>query len=119
MPGAVAGVGDARRGDGVRVIAGGLGAGRAGTGRGDVEEDRDVAAEFAGQPGMVAAGLQRTASRGTQPSIAAGICLLGINCTNHEKYLMDTLKFADKKVILPGGTKEGLKMLPEFKYATG
>ncbi len=31
----------------------------------------------------------------------------------------DTLKFADKKVILPGGSKEGLKMLPEFKYATG
>ena len=31
----------------------------------------------------------------------------------------DTLKFADNKVTLPGGTKEGLKMLPEFKYATG
>jgi hypothetical protein len=31
----------------------------------------------------------------------------------------ETLKFVDKKVILPGGTKEGLKMLPEFKYATG
>jgi PRC-barrel domain len=31
----------------------------------------------------------------------------------------DTLKFAGNKVILPGGTKEGLKMLPEFKYATG
>ena len=30
----------------------------------------------------------------------------------------ETLKFADKKVRLPGGTKEGLKMLPEFKYAT-
>ena len=30
----------------------------------------------------------------------------------------DTLKFADKKVVLPGGTKEGLKMLPEFKYTT-
>jgi hypothetical protein len=30
----------------------------------------------------------------------------------------DTLKFNDKKVILPGGTKEGLKALPEFKYAT-
>jgi hypothetical protein len=30
----------------------------------------------------------------------------------------DTLKFADKKVVLPGGTKEGLRMLPEFKYAT-
>ena len=31
----------------------------------------------------------------------------------------ETLKFADKRVRLPGGTKEGLKMLPEFKYATG
>jgi len=30
----------------------------------------------------------------------------------------ETLKFADKKIMLPGGTKEGLKMLPEFKYAT-
>ena len=30
----------------------------------------------------------------------------------------ETLKFADNKVVLPGGTKEGLKMLPEFKYAT-
>jgi hypothetical protein len=31
----------------------------------------------------------------------------------------DTLNFAANKVTLPGGTKEGLKMLPEFKYATG
>ena len=31
----------------------------------------------------------------------------------------DLLKFGDNKVILPGGTKEGLKMLPEFKYASG
>ena len=30
----------------------------------------------------------------------------------------DPLTFADKKVTLPGGSKEGLKMLPEFKYAT-
>jgi hypothetical protein len=31
----------------------------------------------------------------------------------------DNLKFAaDKKIVLPGGSKEGLKMLPEFKYAT-
>ena len=28
----------------------------------------------------------------------------------------DTLKFSDNKVTLPDGTKEGLKMLPEFKY---
>jgi len=29
----------------------------------------------------------------------------------------DSLKFiADKKIILPGGSKDGLKMLPAFKY---
>ena len=31
----------------------------------------------------------------------------------------ETLKFLDQKVALPGGSKEGLKMLPEFKYVTG
>ncbi len=30
----------------------------------------------------------------------------------------DSLTFADKKMTLPGGSKEGLKMLPESKYAT-
>lgn len=30
----------------------------------------------------------------------------------------DTLKFGDNKVALPGGTQDGLKMLPEFKYAS-
>jgi PRC-barrel domain len=30
----------------------------------------------------------------------------------------DSLKFVDKQFVLPGGTKEGLKMLPEFKYAS-
>jgi len=30
----------------------------------------------------------------------------------------DTLKFADNKVTLPGGTRDELKMLPEFRYAT-
>jgi hypothetical protein len=30
----------------------------------------------------------------------------------------DTLRFADNKVMLPGGSKDGLRMLPEFKYAT-
>src|SRR6201993_2776470 len=29
------------------------------------------------------------------------------------------LKFAGNKVTLPGGTKEGLRRLPEFKYAAG
>jgi hypothetical protein len=31
----------------------------------------------------------------------------------------DTLCFAGNKVTLPGGTEEGLQMLPELKYATG
>jgi HEAT repeat protein len=42
------------------------------------------------------AALQRTAPRKTQPSIAAAICLLGVNCGSHQSYLIDTLKFADK-----------------------
>jgi hypothetical protein len=29
----------------------------------------------------------------------------------------DSLKFADNKIILSGGTKDGLKMLPAFQYA--
>jgi PRC-barrel domain len=31
----------------------------------------------------------------------------------------DTLQFTGNKIMLPGGTKEGLKTLPEFKYAAG
>ena len=40
------------------------------------------------------AGLQRSAPRNNQPVIAAAICLLGVNCAAHEKYLTDTLRFA-------------------------
>ena len=29
----------------------------------------------------------------------------------------DSLKFADNKIVLPGGTKDGLKMLPPFQYS--
>jgi hypothetical protein len=42
------------------------------------------------------AALQRAAPRTTQPSIAAAICLLGVNCQTHIGFLVDTLKFADK-----------------------
>ncbi len=41
------------------------------------------------------AGLQRTAPRAIQPTIAAAICLLGVNCDSHENYLIQTLRFAD------------------------
>ena len=40
------------------------------------------------------AGLQRSASRENQPAIAVAICLLGVNCAAHEKYVADTLQFA-------------------------
>jgi hypothetical protein len=42
------------------------------------------------------AGIQRTAPRQTQPSIAAAICLLNVNCDSHEGYLVEALKFSDK-----------------------
>jgi HEAT repeat protein len=42
------------------------------------------------------AALQQSAPKTRQPSIAAGICLLGVNCGSHEGYLIDTLKFADE-----------------------
>ena len=38
--------------------------------------------------------LQRTAPRVRQPAVAASICLLGINCESHQKFVTDTLHFA-------------------------
>lgn len=40
------------------------------------------------------AALQRTAPRNVQPSIAAAICLLGVNCSSHQGYLAQSLRFA-------------------------
>ena len=42
----------------------------------------------------VLSALQRTAPRNSQPSIAAAICLLDINCSSHQRYIEDTLRFA-------------------------
>jgi HEAT repeat protein len=42
----------------------------------------------------VLAPLQRSASRNSQPTIAAAICLLGINCSSHQEYLEQSLKFS-------------------------
>ena len=38
-------------------------------------------------------GLQKTASRVRQPAVAASICLLGINCESHQKFVVDTVNF--------------------------
>jgi len=39
-------------------------------------------------------GLQRTAPRARQPATAAAICLLGINCASHQKFVVETMQFA-------------------------
>ena len=41
------------------------------------------------------AALQRSGSRELQPTVAAGICLLGVNCSSHVGYLQKVLGFAD------------------------
>ncbi len=46
--------------------------------------------------------LQGSGATPRQPAIAAGICLLGVNCESHEGYLIETLKFADQNPGLPG-----------------
>jgi HEAT repeat protein len=38
--------------------------------------------------------LQKASPRVRQPAIAAAICLLGINCESHQKYVVDTMKFS-------------------------
>lgn len=43
----------------------------------------------------VLATLQRTGGRTLQPSLAAAICLLGVNCGSHLGYLQKVLAFAD------------------------
>jgi HEAT repeat protein len=40
------------------------------------------------------ASLQRSAEREMQPTIAAAICLLGVNCDSHVPFLVETLRFA-------------------------
>jgi len=42
----------------------------------------------------VLAGLQRTAPRESQPGVAAAICLLGVNCSSHQPYIVDSLRFS-------------------------
>ncbi len=48
------------------------------------------------------AALQRSAPQARQPSVAAGICLLGVNCESHESYLVETLKFGDQQSRVSG-----------------
>jgi HEAT repeat protein len=42
--------------------------------------------------------LQKSAPRVRQPSIAAAICLLGVNCESHQKFVIDSMNFAVKNL---------------------
>ena len=52
------------------------------------------------------ASLQRSAPREIQPTIAAAICLLGINCDSHVPYLIETLQICRKESRLPGAAAQ-------------
>ena len=65
---------------------------------GPLQDDAALALGKIGAPRALEtlAGLQQSAPRQAQPSVAAAICLLGVNCGSHEGYLIDTLKFSDR-----------------------
>ena len=56
---------------------------------GPLQDDAVLALGKIGDKASLAllAGLQRTAPRAVQPTIAAAICLLGVNCSSHLNYL--------------------------------
>lgn len=43
------------------------------------------------------AALQRSAPRDVQPAVAAAICLLGVNCSTHQAFLLETVRFGVKE----------------------
>ena len=63
---------------------------------GPLRNDTAIALGKIGDPRAlnVLATLQRTAPEASQPYVAAAICLLGVNCETHEKFLVETLNFA-------------------------
>jgi len=65
---------------------------------GPLQDDAALALGKIGAPRALEtlAALQQSAPRQTQPSVAAAICLLGVNCGSHEGYLINTLKFSDQ-----------------------
>jgi hypothetical protein len=64
---------------------------------GPLQDDAVIALGMIGDKRALAtlAGLQRTGGPELQPWVAAGICLLGVNCSSHIGYLQKILGFAD------------------------
>ncbi len=63
---------------------------------GPLQDDAIIALGQMGDKKLVDtfAALQHGAKRERQPALAAAICLLGVNCESHERYLFETIKFA-------------------------
>lgn len=62
---------------------------------GPLQDDAVIALGKLGDKRALAtfAALQRSAPGHVQPSIAAAICSIGVNCTSHQGYLVESLKF--------------------------
>ena len=67
---------------------------------GPLQEDAILALGKIGDKRALATlqGLQRSGSRVRQPAVAASICLLGLNCDLHEKFVIDTMTFSVKEI---------------------
>lgn len=65
---------------------------------GPLQDDAAIALGMIGdkQALPVLAELQRTGGKDLQPTLAAAICLLGVNCSSHIGYLDKVLSFADR-----------------------
>ncbi len=63
---------------------------------GPLQDDAVLALGKIGDKSSLAifAPLQRTAPRERQPAIAGAICLIGVNCSTHVNFLIETLRFA-------------------------
>ena len=44
------------------------------------------------------AELQRSASRDEQPAVAAGICLMGVNCAAHVPFIVESVRFGIERI---------------------
>jgi HEAT repeat protein len=64
---------------------------------GPLQDDAVIALGMIGDKQSLAtlAALQRSGGRILQPTVAAAICLLGVNCSSHIGYLEKVLTFAD------------------------
>jgi HEAT repeat protein len=61
--------------------------------------------------------LQRTAPRVRQPAIAAAICMLGVNCDSHQKFVADTIAFAMKNIGFQDLLRASSRALGEIAIA--